>query len=121
MEWLDPRVAIRSRAARGDERAADASRTDLEGLSNHVLARDRFLGKGSIGFQNQRNGLLQVDPGLFKGCALRVRAREFLNECDVTLRNSPENSSELKIHGNIIRRQRRLIASAFGLKHWGFI
>jgi len=52
---------------------------------------------------------------------LRVRAREFLNECDVTLRDSPENSSELKIHGSIIRRQRRPVADAFGQKHWALI
>src|SRR5664279_3557361 len=65
-----PRVATRIRAARGDERVADASRTDLEGFSNHVLARNRFLGESSIGFKNQRNGLLQVDPGLFQGRAL---------------------------------------------------
>ena len=77
--------------------------------------------KGSIGFKHQRDGLLQVDPGLLKGCALRVRARKLLNECDVTLRDSAENRSELKIHGSMIPRLRRPVASAFELKDWALV
>ena len=43
------------------------------------------LSERSIGFENQRDRLLQVRPGLFKCRTLRVRAREFFDKTDVPL------------------------------------
>ena len=59
---------------------------------------------------------MQVGAGLFEGCALGVRAREFLDKCDVALRDSTENSGELKVHASIIRSPCQPAANAFGLK-----
>ncbi len=88
----------------------DASRTDLESLPDHVLSGDRFLSQGAIGFEDERDGFLQVGAGFVQGGALGIRAGELLNKCDVSLGNSAENGGELKIHDGMIRGSFRLRA-----------
>jgi len=71
----------------------------LDGGTLYESSRQR-----AIGVDHQCDGILQVSPSFFEGCALPVRAGEFLDECNEALRDSAENCGELKIHASIITR-----------------
>lgn len=68
-----------------------------EAFSNHRHSNEFFLGKGTIGFQNEFNGLAEVRARLIKCLALGIRAGQLLHEGHVAaLRGLAKHGSQFE-------------------------
>ena len=70
-------------------------RRNDERLTNDVLALNRLFRKNPIGFEHQIDSFDEIRPRFFEADALRIGARQLLNEGNITLGHFAINGSQL--------------------------
>lgn len=79
------------------------SRTDLEGLANHLSGARSFFGEFAVRLQYHLDGFLKVGPRFLKSGALCIGSRQFFDEPDVAFWHFSEHRREFKVHRTMIR------------------
>jgi len=95
--------ATDNRSAPSGGLAPDASRTDLEGLSDDRSFSGRLLRQLSVSVQDHRDGFLEICARFFQRRALGVSSRQLFNKANVPFWHLAKDGGELKVHDAMIR------------------
>ena len=92
LRWL----AATGHAVHGSARSLDAwhGKATKSSISRCRGTVGVLASQSAVGFKHQGNRFLEVRAGFFEGCALRVRAREFLDEPHVLPRNRAKDGGD---------------------------